>query len=838
MNTSWNTPRRLTSLLALCCVTLMAVPAAGVADLPLSEHVPASAVAYASWRGADRMQESYGQSSLKAVIEDAGLKDRWMPLYRELLAKGEAEARDAPRPELREEAERALQLAQSLPEVAWRRPWAVYVTDFDFAGDQPRGRAGFVVDAGPMRDRVVSLVDALMDAAREQDADAPVEKIDRDGVVGLTIGFPREGEALGFAPGVMPEQGVAEPALLVFADLAAALDLLERGVREDEGDKEARKLLAMLDALGLSDLQSIVYMAGFEGKHWRTDLHLRVPAPRSGIFSLFESRPLGEKDWQLLPATATWASLFRFDLDAGLNLLRETIAAGGEQEELEEFNAGLAEASQTLGIDIEKEIIAPLGDTWAIYSEPTFATGFGPGVCLLHAADDGAQLKRTLDTARERINTMLRDEGPGVQIAAMDMGGIEISSLSLPFVGVSWAVVDDRFYFAMSPNAILTAHEAAGQPEQSLANSEKFQRVRERLERLGAGENVVSLSFTDLEQTAPRIYPTYAMLLNLVSGPLLNETGINAMTLLPPLGAIRPHLAPAGGVTWFDDRGLHSLSVKPFPGSELLSPEAVWSSTSSMGPLMVGITLPALGAARTSARQAQSMSNLQQIAMGLHIFAEDHRGSLPPDLASLEPYLNQRKNVLRSPSAPDVAQAVPPHGEGRNDQQRKAARMRMWSSYVLIPWNRFLNDIDKPSETVAAFEKPGHAASPPQLAVAFLDGHVKTMHRDEANRACSAGRPACRSTRGSKRPRRARCPRGSTRQNLPPRTRRKTPSRSKPCRGTALRTGRPRRRPADPAAVGRWIDRLLTCASIDWGVAYAILLLQLDVFTPERGNLS
>lgn len=613
MNTSWNTHRRLTSFFALCCVTLMAVPATAVADLPLSEHVPSSAMAYASWRGADRMQESYGQSSLKAVIEDAGLKDRWLPLYRELLAKGEAEAQDAPRPELREEAERALRLMESLPEVAWRRPWAVYVTDFDFAGDQPRGRAGFVVDVGPMRDRVVSLVDALMDAAREEDADAPVEKIDRDGVVGLTIGFPQEDEARGFVPNKMPKRVVAEPALLVFADLAAALDLLERGVRKDEGDDEAQKMLAMLDALGLSDLQSIVYMAGFEGKHWREDLHVRVPGPRSGIFSLLGGRPLGAEDWQLLPSTATWASLFRFDLDAGLNLVRETIAASGVQEAREEFNDGLAEASQTLGIDIEKEIIAPLGDTWVIYSEPTFATGFGPGVCVLHAANDAVQLKRTLDAARERINAMLRDEGPGLQIAAMDMGGIEISSLSLPFVGLSWAVVDDRFYFAMSPGAILTAHEAAGRPEQSLANSEKFQRVRERLERLGAGENVVSLSFTDLEQTAPRMYSTYAVLLNLVSGPLLNETGINAMTLLPPLGAIRPHLAPAGGVTWFDDRGLHSLTVQPFPGSKLLSPEAVWSYSSSVAPFAVGVTLPVISAARRSARQVQDTAQLRDI---------------------------------------------------------------------------------------------------------------------------------------------------------------------------------------------------------------------------------
>ncbi|MFW6336055.1 MAG: hypothetical protein ACOC3G_02875 [Phycisphaeraceae bacterium] len=727
--------RRFTSLLALCCAALLAVPASADAELPLSEHVPASAMVYAGWRGADEMQETYDQSRLKAVIEDAGLKDRWMPLFREVLAEGKQEMEAEPPSEQREQAMHLFDMADAIPEVAWRRPWAVYATDFDVSGEEPLGQIGFLIDAGPMRDQVMPLVDALVKSAREED-DVPVEKIDRDGVVGLVLGHALPEQKMGFTPADLPEQTVQEPALMVFADVAAGFDLLDRGIRKQEGAEEAAQALAVLDALGLTDMQSFVYMAGFEGKDWRTDLHMLVPAPRRGVFAMLEGRPLGDEDWQLLPSTATWATLFRFDPDDVMTMIREAIAASGEEEALEEFNRGIAEASQNLGIDIEKEILSPLGDTWAIYSEPTFATGFGPGVCVLHNADDGAQLERMLDAARVRINEMLRDEGPGIQITEMDMGGIEISSLSLPFVGVSWAVQDDRFYFAMSPNAVLTAHQAAGDPEQSLAKSEKFQRVRERLENLGAGENVISVSFTDLEQTAPRIYPTYAMLLNLVSGPLLQETGINAMTLLPPLGAILPHLEPAGGVTWFDDRGLHSLKLQPFPGSELLSPEGVWSYSSSVAPLSVGIMLPAMGAARQSARQSVSMSNLRQIVIAVMTYSADHNETLPPDLASLEAYM-PLKEVLRSPSAPDAAM-VDALDEGQNVQQRKVEDTRRWSSYVLIPWNLSLNDIEQPSELVVAFEKPHHAADPQRLPVAFLDGHVEMLHRDEADRTLRA----------------------------------------------------------------------------------------------------
>lgn len=716
------THRRIASVLVLCCAAIAAAPASGDTELPLAEHVPASAVVYAGWRGADVMQPSYQQSTLKAVIEDAGLKDRWLPMYRELLARAEEEVKHEPVPAMRDDAQRMLQLAEALPDIAWRRPWAVFLTNIDFTGAEPLGRVGFLVDAGPMRQQVVSLVDAMLEAQRKGSPDVPAEKIDRDGVVGLIIGHALPEAKLGFDLEAMAGRTMAEPTLLVFADAAAGFDMLERGIRKQEGEGQSRRVQAVLDVLGLSDLRSLVYAAGFEGRRWRQNTHVRIPTPRRGIFDLLEGEPLGESDWQLLPATASWATLFRFDLDAVLGLIREAIAATDEEEALQAFNAGLAEASEELGLDLERDIIAPFGDTWAIYSEPTFATGFGPGVCFLNDADDGDRLKRTLGIARERINAMLRDEGPGFQIAAMDMGGIEISSLSLPFVGLSWAVADDRFYFALSPTAVLTAHEAASKPDQSLANSEKFQRVRDRLQRLGAGRNVISLSFTDLEQTAPRIYPTYAMLLNLVSAPLLQETGINAMTLLPPLGAIRPHLEPAGGVTWFDDAGMHTLSIQPFPGSDLLSPEATWSYTSSVAPLGVGIMLPALGAARHSARTAVSSSNARQIGVALMTYFVDHNETMPPSLAELIVGGYLPASVLRSPG---ISRALPTDLKTMAPEKRAAA-VRRSSSYLMVDRTP-LHEVQQPANRIVVFERPEDAPCSEEIAVLFYDGHVERM---------------------------------------------------------------------------------------------------------------
>lgn len=44
--------------------------------------------------------------------------------------------------------------------------------------------------------------------------------------------------------------------------------------------------------------------------------------------------------------------------------------------------------------------------------------------------------------------------------------------------------------------------------------------------------------------------------------------------------------------------------------------------------------LAAVGSARTSARQAQCVSNLRQIGLGIHLYANDHRGYAPESRAS------------------------------------------------------------------------------------------------------------------------------------------------------------------------------------------------------------
>ena len=516
------------------------------------------------------------------------------------------------------------------------------------------------------------------------------------------------------------------PVLTVHAD-AGGFDIDHAGGGATEPPEGGAAVAGVIDAG--SGRWEVRVRGGLRGAALARPVAPRSAGAARGLFALLDREPLGEQAWTLVPGSADWANIIRFDLAGVIDVVREAAAAHGE-ESLENFEQGLVSASEAVGMDIEDDILAPFGDTWAIYSEPTFANAFGPGVCVVNDADDGARLAETLDAARQRINELLRAQGAGMQIAQLDMGGIDVATLSLPFVGVSWAVKDGRFYLAMSPAAILTAHHAAGDPENSLAASPALAAVRERLADLGVDGEPVSLTFADLHATAPRIYPTYAMLLNLVSGPIAQHTGVNAMTLLPPLGAMRPHLEPAGEISWFDPRGLHTLRIQPFPGSMLLSPEATSSMTTTTLPMALGVALPALGSARHNARRVASMSNLRQIGVALMTYATDHDEAMPPSLADLlvEGYLPD-PSVLQSPG---VARPLPGDLEKMPPEQRAAA-VRRSTSYLLVARKK-LNEIDNANERVLMFERPGDATDGRTVAILFYDMHVEQLPAERAGR--------------------------------------------------------------------------------------------------------
>src|SRR5690606_29496279 len=101
--------------------------------------------------------------------------------------------------------------------------------------------------------------------------------------------------------------------------------------------------------------------------------------------------------------------------------------------------------------------------------------------------------------------------------------------------------------------------------------------------------------------------------------------------LLPPLGLILPHLEPGGGVAWSAEDGLYARSYMPFPGASALSQNSMTfgGGGASMTAMGVGIMLPALGAARRTARQMQSNTQARGLHQSAIMWAQAHDEQFP-----------------------------------------------------------------------------------------------------------------------------------------------------------------------------------------------------------------
>lgn len=119
------------------------------------------------------------------------------------------------------------------------------------------------------------------------------------------------------------------------------------------------------------------------------------------------------------------------------------------------------------------------------------------------------------------------------------------------------------------------------------------------------------------------------------------------------------------------------------------------------GPLLL---LPALHKAREQARAVACMSNARQIGMGVIMYAQEHRGHLPPDLSAVRPYLS-RADVFTCPGAAQ-------HGGAAGS-----------NSYVYVRPADRMRDIRNPAGAVIMYEPLANHGGR-SMTVLYADGHA------------------------------------------------------------------------------------------------------------------
>ncbi len=706
--------RKLATLTSLALAALLGLAAVGRAAAPLEDRIPQDAIIYFGWAGSDALQPQYAASNLKMFIDASSAPAfiaQQLPKLIDLAAKNDPQA-----PQI------IAQLQTGLG-VAWHHPSAFYFCPIDFTNPQQPGfRFGLLCDAGADANTLSTLLKETVAKIPPQ-PELPITVTVDGTLVGVTFGKPQvaaerqKGGTLAANPAyikAMAHFKVAKPALAGYLDFAQGLALVNDALTKIPGvPAEVRTRAAIIiDALGLNGLGQMAMVSGFDGKEWSDQSFLGVTGQPKGILTLIGSQPLSDAALSVVPKDAASFSTVKFDLPKVFNEARAIIGKIDDAT-LKQFDAALAQVPAQFGLNIEQDLIAPLGDEWIMYRAPLSDLG-GNSLALVHKLRDGDRFTKTLTAVEDLANKL----GAGqFKIDKMKSGPIEYSTITITQYSVAWTVRNGYLYMS-SMDGIVGAIKQVENKLPSIAESDLFRKAL-------AVVNVPGVKPTAIAYANPgKLYPELRRtLLGLL--PLARAVGIDLpTTLLPDTDAILPILTPGASIAWWDAEGMHQSGHTSFPGVEIMG-------GSPGGPVMVvaaaslgtAILLPSLGRARELANRSADAANLRAISMGCIISAADANDKMPDDLARLIANGSISPKSLVSKRAGTAPLVMTPELEklAKDNFPAFAAQVAQHCDFIYLGKG---TTASTDAGIIVAYEKPG-----PQVRdgmnMAFGDGHVE-----------------------------------------------------------------------------------------------------------------
>ncbi len=694
---------------------------------PLADRVPSDAVIYVGWAGADSMGPGYDGSHLKAILEAAEVKrivDEVIPKLLERVAQEEPQAGEVTK------------LMSDVAGPMWRHPTAVYVGPIDMTNPrEPMPRFALLCEAGEDAPALKQQLDDLL-AKVGENKPMPMEVRTSGNLVAFVVGKTPELDAvidgktqakalLTAKPFAEAMSGQKSPVMAAYVDAEAVVKFIDAAVAKGNDAKAKEKWPAARDALGLRGLKRLSFSQGFDGKDWGTHVFVEAPAPRQGLLAAMEAQPVSDAALKSIPSSATVAGVARMDLAGVFDGIREAVAKL-DKDGKREMEDGMKQVNELLGLDFRQDMLAPLGNEWSYYIAPEI-TGRGPlGVVVVNRLKDAAKAESTSDKLKDVANKAIaRQADPNVHFAFKQakVGDLTVHYLATPFVTPSWVIRDGNLYIGLYPQLVAQAAGHVSSEGKSILDNESFIALRKRL----GGEKAVSVQFYDLPKSAPSSYQVWLLVSSL--GKFGDLLGVDTpVVLLPPLNKLMEHLTVSGAVTWVDDKGWHFRGVTPFPGATTIASETAGLMDVQSSALMASILLPSVTRAREQANRVKSASNLRQIGQGIMMYANEHKGRFPDDLAGA---MGDNLLTVHVFVNPRTKTAVPRGLEG--DALKKWVNES--SDYVFLGKGK---DYRVGAEVPIAHEKPQGLAD--GLNILYGDGHVEFLMMPQATQVLEKAR--------------------------------------------------------------------------------------------------
>jgi prepilin-type processing-associated H-X9-DG protein len=685
---------------------------------PLADRIPSDALLYIGWAGAEKLAPAYAESHLKGVLDSSAIPELFSELGPRIVRRIQLEQA------MQGDgfAKEALPALLSIGEVMWKKPTALYVGPLDYSGKVPMPKVAILCDAGK---DAQAMSDAVNKLVAQIPPNAPVKIRVQiwpgDTLVVSNCEFPaRIEENLGqrdqFKNAI--KEGRPDAAFTLYFDAEKVLNVASLAINMAGDANTTKTWQRILLTTGVGGLKRLLFTAGFDGKDWGTQAFLEAPQPRIGLLAtLLDSEPISDDLLKLAPQSSSWVAATRLDLARILRDVRNSISRF-DPNASKDVEEALKEIGQAIGVDIQKDLLAALGDQWLAYNSDQTGRGI-LGMTIVNPLRDSAALERSLASLEKQANAALAhaaaEAGPTFSFDTTKIDDLTVHYFAIPALAPSWAIKNNTLYIALFPQILAGAADYDPSAGKSILTNDNFLAARKRI---GITNNAVSFSYMDLPKLAPRGYQMVLALQRTALGAA-DMFGMQTPAMaLPPLNKIQPHLAPSASASWVDDSGWHYRAVTPFPGAELLGGEQALATT--VAPAVVAIVLPALSKSRMQATMVADMSNLRQIGLGAIMYANDNQGSLPPDLGATLKYTNSPTIYL----TPTHAQsAVPPFNV-------KPEELAKWvndnSDYVYLGKTLGKLATLNTAQTIIAHEK-FELAQNGSINLLYADGHVQLL---------------------------------------------------------------------------------------------------------------
>ncbi|MCL5278291.1 MAG: DUF1559 domain-containing protein [Planctomycetes bacterium] len=681
----------------------------------LTKRLPEGVVAFVGTSGGEALKGDFQKTSLGRIWNDPGVRSFYEAIRIQVLAKMQEKGTGPNEVQQIDMVTGMAELVGGRPLVAGLAPLPGPIQ----IKDKPPVYGFLILDAGSQKAQIEDLVKKL-------EAMAGAESIADVTIGSATLRGPKSkqelpvywgwlgnyfvmgaNDAAGAALQYVQKPRAAVPtyfqkvpaggdALVVHADLQQAISLATAAARQRDA-QAADTITAVLKELGLAGVRTLITRAGFAGPDIVVGSLLELPGPRTGLLATL--KPVDPAVMDMVDARAVTAGAANLDLAAAYDTILRAIKAGSGEASAK-VEKGLAAFESQAKLSLRNDLLGSLAGPAVFYTLGTGAVPEAPlgGAVALLKLKDAALFEKTLTSLGDFVaaqskgqfqaGVQKRDDGRTVHTWM-------IAQLAMMQVTPAWSVGNGYAVIGSNPgvhDTVVKLMGATGAERKSIRDTPGYKEATAKLpkEILTLDYADSRTQYTQMMAMAQQFWPMASM--------FAAQAGVKLPAMLPSLESIIKDMKPSCRARWFGPDGLYTQYQGP--GLEVTLSGVAGAAVG------MGVALPAMAKARDQARNAVSMSNLKQIGLGLHMYAQDHQDNLPANLEQAKSYWNNAK-VLESPRKPkDFA----------------------GPSYIYIPGQ----NVSMNPGNIVAYENPQFRTD--GTNVLFLDGHVEILKPDDFRR--------------------------------------------------------------------------------------------------------